>query len=136
MPATVCDDVWGIPAARHEAACASGSVAGLAAISDLRSGAYSSALVIGVELEKTVPGDTTTSYLGAAAWIGREGQDAKYMWHFMFSDIAGEYDRRYGLDEAYLRAIAELNFSNARKNPNAQTRDWRCRISRCQRPTR
>jgi acetyl-CoA C-acetyltransferase len=124
MPATVCDDLWGIPAARHEAACASGSVAGLAAISDLRSGAYSSALVIGVELEKTVPGDTATTYLGAAAWIGHEGQDAKYMWPCMFSDIAGEYDWRYGLDEAYLRAIAELNFSNARKNPNAQTRDW------------
>jgi acetyl-CoA C-acetyltransferase len=124
MPATVCDDLWGIPAARHEAACASGSVAGLAAIADLKSGAYSSALVIGVELEKTVPGDTATSYLGAAAWIGHEGEDAKYMWPFMFSDIAGEYDRRYGLDEAYLRAIAELNFSNARKNPNAQTRDW------------
>src|ERR1700722_6039392 len=124
MPATVCDDLWGVPAARHEAACASGSVAGLAAIADLKSGAYSSALVLGVELEKTVPGDTATSYLGAAAWIGHEGKDAKYMWPYMFSDIADEYDRRYGLDEAYLRAIAELNFSNARKNPNAQTRDW------------
>ena len=124
MPATVCEDLWGIPAARHEAACASGSVAALAAMADLRSGAYSSALVIGVELEKTVPGDTATSYLGAAAWIGHEGEDAKYMWPFMFSDIAGEYDRRYGLDDAHLRAIAELNFGNARKNPNAQTRDW------------
>ena len=124
MPATVCDDLWGIPAARHEAACASGSVAGLAAIADLRSGAYSSALVIGLELEKTVPGDTATRYLGAAAWIGHEGSEAKYMWPFMFSDIADEYDRRYGLDDAYLNAIAELNFSNARKNPNAQTRDW------------
>src|SRR6201997_5687545 len=124
MPATVCDELWGMPAARHEAACASGSVAALAAIADLRSDEYSSALVIGVELEKTVPGDTATSYLGAAAWIGHEGEDAKYVWPFMFSDIAGEYDRRYGLDETYLRAIAELNFSNARKNPNAQTRDW------------
>jgi acetyl-CoA C-acetyltransferase len=124
MPATVCADLWGIPAARHEAACASGSVAALAAIADLRSDAYTSALVVGVELEKTVPGDTATSHLGAAAWIGHEGADAKYMWPFMFSEIASEYDRRYGLDEAYLRAIAELNFANARKNPNAQTRDW------------
>lgn len=124
MPATVCADLWGVPAARHEAACASGSAATLAAIADLQSGAYSSALVVGVELEKTVPGDTATRYLGAAAWIGHEGDDAKYMWPFMFSDIADEYDRRYGLDDAYLRAIAELNFANARKNPNAQTRDW------------
>src|SRR5690242_18420331 len=75
MPATVCEELWGTPAARHEAACASGSVAVLAAISDLRSGAYSSALVLGIELEKTVPGDTATRHLGAAAWIGHEGTD-------------------------------------------------------------
>ena len=124
MPATVCADLWGVPAIRHEAACASGSAAALAAIADLRSGAYASALVVGVELEKTVPGDTATRYLGAAAWIGHEGDGAKFMWPFMFSDIADEYDRRYGFDDAYLRAIAELNFANARKNPNAQTRDW------------
>ena len=54
MPATVNAGLWGTPAVRHEAACASGSVAVLAAIADLRSGAYSSALVVGVELEKTV----------------------------------------------------------------------------------
>lgn len=124
MPATVCADLWGVPATRHEAACASGSAAALAAIADLRSGAYSSALVVGVELEKTVPGDTATRYLGAAAWVGHEGDSAKYMWPFMFSDIADEYDHRYGLDDTHLRAIAELNFANARKNPNAQTRDW------------
>jgi acetyl-CoA acetyltransferase len=40
MPATVHDGLWDTPATRHEAACASGSVATLAAIADLRSGAY------------------------------------------------------------------------------------------------
>ena len=124
MPATVCDDLWGVPATRHEAACASGSTAALAAIADLRSGAYECALVVGVELEKTVPGDIATRHLGAAAWIGHEGADAKYMWPSMFSRIGDEYDRRYGLDDAHLSAIAELNFANARKNPNSQTRDW------------
>lgn len=124
MPATVCDQLWGVPSLRHEAACASGSAAALAALADLRSEAYDCALVVGVELEKTVPGDAATGYLGAAAWIGHEGADAKYMWPSMFSQIADEYDRRYGLDAAHLRAIAELNFANARKNPNAQTRDW------------
>ena len=42
MPATVCDGLWDTPASRHEAACASGSVAALAAMADLRSGAYDS----------------------------------------------------------------------------------------------
>lgn len=124
MPATVEPALWNVPASRHEAACASGSVAALAAIADLRSGAYDSALVIGVELEKTVPGDVAAAYLGAAAWTGHEGADATFMWPYMFSRIADEYDRRYGLDDTHLDAIALLNYTNARANPNAQTRGW------------
>lgn len=124
MPATVDDALWDTPSSRHEAACASGSVAVLAAIADLRSGAYDSALVLGVELEKTVPGDTAAAYLGAAAWTGHEGGDATFMWPHMFSRIADEYDRRHGLDDAHLDAISALNYANARANPNAQTREW------------
>ena len=124
MPASVNDGLWDTPASRHEAACASGSVATLAALSDLRSGAYRTALVVGVELEKTVPGDTAAQHLGAAAWTGHEGAEAKFMWPYMFDRVADEYDRRYGLDDAHLRAIAQLNFANARANPNAQTREW------------
>ena len=124
MPATVNDGLWDTPASRHEAACASGSVAALAAMADLRSGAYRTALVIGVELEKTVPGDIAAQYFGAAAWTDHEGADARFMWPHMFDQVAGEYDRRYGIDEIHLRAIAQLNFANARTNPNAQTREW------------
>src|SRR4029453_11350243 len=65
MPASVNDGLWNTPASRHEAACASGSVATLAALADLRSGAYRTALVVGVELEKTVSGDTAAQHLGA-----------------------------------------------------------------------
>ena len=124
MPATVCDGLWDTPASRHEAACASGSVATLAAMADLRSGNYDTALVVGIELEKTVPGDTAARHLGAAAWTGHEGADARFMWPSMFAQVADEYDRRYGLDDTHLRAIAQLNFANARRNPNAQTREW------------
>jgi acetyl-CoA C-acetyltransferase len=124
MPATVCDGLWDTPASRHEAACASGSVATLAAMADLRSGNYETALVVGVELEKTVPGDTAARHLGAAAWTGHEGADAKFLWPSMFAQVADEYDRRYGLDDTHLRAIAQVNFANARRNPNAQTREW------------
>ena len=42
----------------------------------------------------------------------------------MFDRIAQEYDTRYGLDDAHLRAIAALNLANARRNPNAQARRW------------
>src|SRR6201998_4475592 len=98
MPATVCEELWDTPASRHEAACASGSVAALSAMADLRSGAYDTALVVGLELEKTVPGDTAAQHLGAAAWTGHEGADARYLWPSMVAQIADEYDRRYGLD--------------------------------------
>lgn len=122
MPASVAPDLWNIPSTRHEGACASGSLAILAAMADLESGRYDCALVVGVELEKNVPGDLGAKYMEGAAWIGREGQDAKYMWPYMFSRVAEEYDKRYGVDPQHLWNIAELNTRNARKNPNAQTR--------------
>jgi acetyl-CoA C-acetyltransferase len=124
MPATVHEGLWDTPATRHEAACASGSVAALAAMADLRAGNYRTALVVGLELEKTVPGDLAAEYLGAAAWTGHEGQGAKYMWPYMFDQVADEYDRRFGIDDTHLRAIAAVNLANAKRNPNAQTRDW------------
>jgi acetyl-CoA C-acetyltransferase len=124
MPATVHPGLWGVPASRHEAACASGSIAALSAMADLRAGNYDAALVIGLELEKTVSGDEAARHLGAAAWIGHEGQDATFMWPYMFDKVLDEYDRRYGVDQAHLTRIAEINFSNARRNPNAQTRAW------------
>jgi acetyl-CoA acetyltransferase len=37
---------------------------------------------------------------------------------------ADEYDRRYGLNDAHLHAIAELNMRTATDNPLAQTRGW------------
>jgi len=124
MPATVHPGLWGVPASRHEAACASGSIAALSALADLRAGHYDAALVLGLELEKTVSGDEAARHLGAAAWIGHEGQDATFMWPYMFDKVLDEYDRRYGVDQAHLTRIAEINFSNARRNPNAQTRSW------------
>ena len=124
MPATVRPDLWGTPSSRHEAACASGGIAVLAAMADLKAGNYDSALVVGIELEKTVSGDAAAGHLGAAAWVGHEGQEATYMWPYMFSEVADEYDSRYGIDEVHLRAIAQINFANAKRNPNAQTRGW------------
>jgi len=124
MPPSVVPDLWGVPATRHEGACASGSLAVLAAMADIESGRYDCALVVGAELEKTVPGDLGARHMGTAAWAGREGTDAKFMWPYMFDKIADEYDRRYGLADEHLWAIAELNARNAGRNPLAQTRDW------------
>lgn len=124
MPATVAPELWGLPSARHEAACASGGIAVLSAMADLEAGRYDCVLVLGVEQERNVAGDTAAGNLGAAAWVGHEAETATFVWPAMFSELADEYDRRYGLDETHLSALAELNFRNARTNPHAQTRDW------------
>ena len=47
-----------------------------------------------------------------------------FMWPHLFSKVADEVDRRYGLKQAHLAKISEKNFSNAKKNPNAQSRNW------------
>ena len=124
MPATVASRLWGVPAVRHEAACASGSMALLAATAELEAGRYDVALVLGAEIERNVPGDLAARHLGAAAHVGHEGGEARYVWPYMFDRLADEYDRRYGLDDAHVHAIAAVNIANARKNANAQTRDW------------
>ncbi|MCU0278928.1 MAG: hypothetical protein MUE31_08555, partial [Candidatus Nanopelagicales bacterium] len=124
MPATVEPRLAGVPAARHEAACASGGIALLAAMADLESGRYDVALVLGVELERSVPGDVAADHMGAAAWVGRDAQGAKFVWPWSFSELADEYDRRYGLNDEHLRAIGRLNLANAKRNPLAQTRAW------------
>ena len=114
----------GLPTSRHEAACASGSMAIFAAAADIEAGRYGLAAVIGVEMMRNVPGQKAAENLGAAAWSGREALGARYLWPAMFSDLAEEYDRRYGLDRRHLAEISRTNFANGRRNPNAQTRNW------------
>ncbi len=116
--------LYGTPAARHEAACASGSIAALAAMAEIESGRYDCVLVTGVELERNVPGAVAARHLGAAAWVGAEAADATYLWPHMFSLVGEEYERRYGLRYEHLARIAEINIDNARRNPLAQTRGW------------
>jgi acetyl-CoA C-acetyltransferase len=124
MPATVEQALAGLPAARHEAACASGGVALLAAMADLEAGRYDVALVIGAELEKAVDGARAAEVMAAAGWVGHEAQGERFMWPWAFDRVAAEYEQRYGLDEQHLRAIGALNRRNARSNPLAQTREW------------
>src|SRR6185436_2626287 len=124
MPATVRPALWGVPAARHEAACASGSIAVLAAMAELEAGRCDVALVIGVEQERNVPPEQAAQYLGAAAWVGHEGAGARYLWPHMFSRLGDAYAERWGLDRRHLVAISRKNLGNARRNPRAQTRGW------------
>ncbi len=115
----------GIPASRHEGACASGSLAALAATAEIEAGRYGVVAVIGIELMRNVPGDEAAANIGGTAmWNGHECVDVKYPWPHMFSELGDEYDRRYGIKHEHLARIAEINFANAKRNPNSQTRKW------------
>jgi acetyl-CoA C-acetyltransferase len=124
LPELLGPGLVGIPTSRHEAASAAGGVSMLAAMADLESGRYDVALVVGAELMRNVPPEQAAAYLGAAAWAGREAQDAVFPWVSLFAEVADAYARIWGLDHAHLGRIAEINLYNARRNPKAQTRGW------------
>ncbi|WP_280334768.1 acetyl-CoA acetyltransferase [Nocardia wallacei] len=113
-----------LPASRHEAACASGSVALLAAMAQLEAGHYDVVVVAGAELMRNMPGQQAARYLGSAAWVPDELSDEVLPWPGLFARIAEETANRYGLDHQHLNAIAEINRTNALRNPWAQTRRW------------
>ena len=124
MPATVVPELWGVPASRHEGACASSSLALLAATAEIEAGRYDCVLVLGVEQERTMNGADAARVQEAAAWVGHETEGIEFIWPETFDRIAAEYDARYGVDEAHLREIGRINLENAQDNPNAQTRKW------------
>lgn len=124
MVAQVVPELWGVPAMRHEGACASSSLAVLAAMAEIEAGRYDCVLVLGAEELKNLPGDASSQNQNAASWQGHEDIDCTFMWPAAFGLVAQEYEQRYGLDRKYLNRIAELNYANAKRNPLAQTRQW------------
>lgn len=119
---------YGVPSARYEAACASGSVALDAAISKIRLGDYDLAIVVGWELMKTVSSKECGDILGRAAYYRKECPGVDFPFPTLFGQLANETVAKYGLDrDAYfddLAAISVINYDNAKRNPLAQTRKW------------
>lgn len=125
MVAQVVPQLWGVPAMRHEGACASSSLAVLSAMAEIEAGRYDCVLVLGVEEFKNLSGNEASINQNAAAWQEREEIDCTYMWPAAFGLVAAEYCERYGLDRRHLNRIAEINYGNAKRNPLAQTRSWK-----------
>lgn len=119
---------YGVPSARYEAACASGSVAIDAACSKIRDHTYDVALVVGFEMMKTVNSKVGGSYLGKAAFYELEAKKIDFPFPKLFAKLADEIIVKYGLDERrFLNSLSEIsyiNYSNAKNNPLAQTRGW------------
>lgn len=122
------DAFYGVPSARYEAACASGSVALDAAITKIKSGDYDLAIVIGFELMKTVSSKVCGDYLGLASFYEKEAKGVEFPFPKLFGRLADEIQKKYKLDiERFndnLAQISCINYNNAKHNPKAQTRKW------------
>ena len=120
---------YGVPSARYEAACASSSVAIDAAATKIRADEYDVAVVVGWELMKTVDSKLGGDFLGRAAYYEKEGKGIELPFPKLFGRLADETLKKYpDLDEKrYMDALAKIsviNYSNAKRNPLAQTRKW------------
>lgn len=113
-----------LPSSRHEAACASGSMAALGAMADIEAGLYDVVLVLGVEQMRNVPGTVAAKNLGCASWRAREDL-GELAWPTAFDRVAEEIHHRYGgMTTEHLSRLVQNSRANARRNPLAQTRDW------------
>jgi len=114
----------GIPTSRHEAACASGSIAALMARTEIEADIHELIMVIGVELMRSVDSKTGGSFLGTAAWYEKECKGIDFPFPKLFDRLYDVYDELYGVNYEHLAQIATINYANAKKNPKAQTRNW------------
>ena len=114
----------GLPVIRFETACASSAVAALSAMAYIQAGIYDLVCLIGVEQMKTVDPVRGGEFLSTAAWYEKEADGIEFAFPKLFGKLGDEYDKRYGLDDKYLARVAEINYRNAKDNPNAQTRNW------------
>lgn len=119
---------YGMPSARYEAACASGSVALDAAVTKIRAGDCDVAIVVGFELMKTVDARTGGDFLGRAAFYEREGRGIDFPFPSLFGKLADAFLEKYALkEERLMDALAKIssaNYENGKRNPMAQTRKW------------
>jgi len=121
---------YGVPGARYEAACASGSVALDAAGAHLRAGDYDVAIVMGIEVMKTVNSKVGGDFLGTAAYYEKEAKGKEFPFPKLFGRLADVIVERVGgkigeqriMDN--LAEISRINYDNGKRNPQAQTRNW------------
>ena len=86
------------------------------------------ALVFGFELMKTVDSKKCGDILGKAAIYDEEAKGIDFPFPKLFGKLADEILKKYHVDETRfmnsLATISAINYQNAKRNPNAQTRNW------------
>ena len=109
----------GLPATRHEAACASGAVALRAGIMAIESGLYDTVLVAGAEKMTSVSTSKVTEALAAAADDEFEsGVGLTFPGVFAIAAVA--HMNRFGTTQEDMALVAVKAHKNAASNPLAQ----------------
>ncbi len=109
----------GLPATRHEAACASGATALRAAIMAIESGIYDTVLVVGAEKMTSVSTNRATEALAAAADDDFESSMG-LTFPGVFGIAAVAHMQKYGTTEEDMARVAVKAHKNASTNPLAQ----------------
>lgn len=118
------ESLRGIPTFHAEAACASGSVALVAAFHQVMGGLYDAVLVVGAEQQKTMPPNEVGDVLASAGDYATERPKyGELTFPSLFGHVAAVYHEKYGLSEKELAAVAAKNRMHATLNPLAQMRD-------------
>jgi len=105
------------PAVRVEAACASGSLAVVAAEQALAAGTYKTVLVVGVEKMTDVSSEMATHILSGATDVHLE---AGSTFPALYALLAQQHMAEYGTTREQLSAVAVKNHLHALENPEAQ----------------
>lgn len=109
----------GLPATRHEAACASGATALRAGIMAIESGIYDTVLVVGAEKMTSVSTNKATEALAAAADDTFESSIG-LTFPGVFGIAAVSHMQKYGTTEEDMARVAVKAHKNASTNPLAQ----------------
>jgi acetyl-CoA acetyltransferase len=108
----------GKPAARLEAACASGGLAVLAGLDAIAAGA-DIVLVTGAEIQTTASARQGGDFLARAADYERQRGIDDFTFPALFAARIKAYRERYGLDDEVLGLLAKKAYDNANLNPKA-----------------
>jgi acetyl-CoA acetyltransferase len=110
------------PAIRVEGACASGGLALMTGIKNVLAETSDVVLAVGVEVQNTVKAIYGADILAGAGWFQKRKNGHAYFFPGQFSDRAGAYYQKYGMD--YARQGMGRWFRNAIENarlcPTAQ----------------
>jgi len=113
------EGLYNKPSMRVEGACASGGLATACALDAIQAGSADIALVVGAEVQTTVPARTGGDYLARASHYARQRGIDDFTFPALFARRIRACEAELGYTRQDLGALSAKAYGNANKNPNA-----------------